>query len=48
VVMNTAAALVAAGVSENFRDAAELARGAIDSGRACETLDTLRTFTSST
>ena len=48
VVMNTAAALVAAGVSENFRDAAELARGAIDSGRACETLDTLRAFTSST
>ena len=48
VVMNTAAALVAAGVSENFRDAVEMARAAIDSGRACETLEALRAFTSST
>ena len=45
VVINAAAALVAAGVSENFQDAADMARTAIDSGRAFETLTSLKTFT---
>lgn len=45
VVINAAAALVAAGVSENFRDAAEAARSAIDTGKACETLANLKAFT---
>lgn len=46
VVINAAAALVAAGISENFRDAADLARTAIDSGKASETLTSLKAFTS--
>lgn len=45
VVVNAAAALVAAGVSHNFRDAAEAARSAIDSGKACRKLANLKTFT---
>lgn len=45
VVINAAAALVAAGVSESFRDAAKAARSAIDSGKARETLANLKTFT---
>jgi anthranilate phosphoribosyltransferase len=45
VVINAAAALVATGVSENFRDAADLARSAIDSGAACEKLASLKAFT---
>ena len=45
VVINAAAALVAAGVSENFREAADMARSAIDSGAACRTLESLKTFT---
>ncbi|HKW64305.1 MAG TPA: anthranilate phosphoribosyltransferase [Candidatus Acidoferrum sp.] len=45
VVINAAAALVAAGVAENFRDAAGLARSAIDSGKADKTLANLKTFT---
>ena len=45
VVINAAAALVAAGTSENFRDAAGVARSAIDSGRAAQMLANLKTFT---
>jgi anthranilate phosphoribosyltransferase len=45
VVINAAAALVAAGISENFRDGAEVARSAIDSGKACKTLENLKAFT---
>jgi len=45
VVINAAAALVAAGISENFREAADVARSAIDSGRASETLANLKAFT---
>src|SRR5215469_8234904 len=45
VVINGAAALVAAGVAENFRDAADTARLAIDSGKACKTLESLKAFT---
>jgi anthranilate phosphoribosyltransferase len=45
VVVNAAAALVAAGVTENFQEAADVARTAIDSGRASETLTSLKTFT---
>lgn len=45
VVINAAGALVAAGVSENFREAADMARSAIDSGAACKTLDNLKTLT---
>lgn len=48
VVINAAAALVAAGVSENFRDAADLANSAIDSGKACRTLADLKAFTNTT
>lgn len=45
VLINAAAALVAAGVSENFRDATEKARSAIDSGAASRTLEHLKAFT---
>jgi len=45
VVINAAAALVAAGISENFRDGTEVARSAIDSGKACKTLANLKAFT---
>ena len=45
VVINAAAALVAAGVSENFRDGAEVAGFAIDSGKASKTLASLKAFT---
>ena len=45
VVINAAAALVATGVCENFRDAADTAVLAIDSGKACETLENLKAFT---
>jgi anthranilate phosphoribosyltransferase len=45
VVINAAAALVAAGVSENFRNAADVARAAIDSGKARKTLAKLKAFT---
>jgi len=45
VVVNAAAALVAAGVVENFLGAAEVARSAIDSGAACRTLRSLKAFT---
>ena len=45
VVINAAAALVATGVSESFRDAAELARSAIDSGESCAKLTSLKAFT---
>ena len=45
VVINAAAALVAAGISENFREAADVARSAIDSGKASKTLANLKAFT---
>ena len=45
VVINAAAALVVAGISENFRDAADVARAAIDSGKARKTLANLKAFT---
>jgi len=45
VVINAAAALVATGISESFRDAADVARSAIDSGKARETLASLIAFT---
>jgi anthranilate phosphoribosyltransferase len=45
VVMNAAAALVAAGVAENFAEGARLARAAIDSGAAREKLARLVEFT---
>src|ERR1700742_4124823 len=45
VVMNAAAALVAAGVAENFAEGAKLARAAIDSGGAREKLAALVEFT---
>jgi len=45
VVINAAAALVAAGISENFREGTEVARSAIDSGKACKTLANLKAFT---
>src|SRR5579872_5461682 len=45
VVMNAAAALVAAGVAENFAEGARLARAAIDSGAAREKLAKLVEFT---
>ena len=48
VVMNAAAALVAAGVAENFADGARLARAAIDSGAAREKLAALVEFTTTT
>jgi len=46
VVVNAAAALVAAGVAANFREAAQLAGAAISSGAAKEKLATLAEFTS--
>jgi anthranilate phosphoribosyltransferase len=45
VVINAAAALVAAGSAANFRDAAELAFKAIASGGAAEKLASLIAFT---
>src|SRR6202012_4790631 len=45
VVMNAAAALVAAGVAENFAEGARSARAAIDSGAAREKLAALVDFT---
>jgi anthranilate phosphoribosyltransferase len=45
VVINAAAALVAAGVAENFRDAAALASSVLSSGAADETLTRLVEFT---
>jgi anthranilate phosphoribosyltransferase len=46
VVINAAAALVAAGVAENFREAAALASSVLSSGAADETLERLVEFTS--
>ena len=46
VVINAAAALVAAGVAKNFRDAAALAASVLSSGTADETLESLVEFTS--
>jgi anthranilate phosphoribosyltransferase len=46
VVINVAAALVAAGVAENFREAAGLASFVISSGAASEKLASLAAFTS--
>jgi anthranilate phosphoribosyltransferase len=46
VVINAAAALVAAGVSENFIEAAGLASFVISSGAASEKLESLAAFTS--
>jgi anthranilate phosphoribosyltransferase len=45
VVMNAAAALIAANTTKDFRQAAKLAEEAIDSGRAREKLDGLVTLT---
>ena len=45
VLINAAAALVAAGVSENFLDATDKARSVIDSGAASRTLENLKAFT---
>jgi anthranilate phosphoribosyltransferase len=45
VVINTAAALVAAGICENFRDAAGVACSAIDSGKARKILADFKAFT---
>jgi anthranilate phosphoribosyltransferase len=46
VVMNATAALVAAGVAENFREGAQLAAAVISSGAAREKLAALAAFTS--
>lgn len=46
VVINAAAALVAAGVAENFREGAELASSVLSAGDANETLTRLVEFTS--
>lgn len=46
VVINAAVALVATGIADNFREAADRAGLAIDSGKACETLENLKAFTS--
>lgn len=46
VVINAAAALVAAGVAENFREGAELASSVLSAGDANETLARLVEFTS--
>jgi anthranilate phosphoribosyltransferase len=46
VVVNAAAALVAAGVAANFREAAGLASFVISSGAASEKLSSLVAFTS--
>ncbi|HEY6946773.1 MAG TPA: anthranilate phosphoribosyltransferase [Candidatus Acidoferrum sp.] len=45
VVINAAAALVAAGVAPSFREAAEIAGAAIDSGKAAKTLTDFKAFT---
>jgi anthranilate phosphoribosyltransferase len=45
VVLNAAAALVVAGIAENFRHAAELAARAISSGAASDKLQQLAAFT---
>jgi anthranilate phosphoribosyltransferase len=45
VVINAAAALVACGVTEDFRDAAQLAAAALSSGAAEEKLSALAAFT---
>ena len=45
VVINAAAALVAAGVAPSFREAAKIAKAAIDSGKASNTLASLKAFT---
>lgn len=47
VVINSAAALVAAGVAENFREGAQLAAKALSSGAAQENLAALKRFTNS-
>ena len=47
VVMNSAAALVTAGVAENFREGAQLAAKALSSGAALENLAALKRFTNS-
>ena len=47
VIVNAAAALLASGVAANFREAAELAAGAIVAGSAAEKLAELVAFTSS-
>lgn len=45
VVMNAAAALVAAGLAANFREAAEIAQRTLKSGAAAAKLASLKTFT---
>jgi anthranilate phosphoribosyltransferase len=45
VVMNAAAALVAAGIADNFREGAHLAAAAISSGKAADKLAALVAFT---
>lgn len=45
VAMNAAAALVAAGIAKNFREAAEIARSAMKSGTAAAKLASLKAFT---
>jgi anthranilate phosphoribosyltransferase len=45
VLLNTAAALVAAGLDKDFREGIERARDSIDSGQAREKLDSLIRFT---
>jgi anthranilate phosphoribosyltransferase len=45
VVINAAAALVAAGICEDFRDAALVACSAIDSGKARKMLADFKAFT---
>jgi anthranilate phosphoribosyltransferase len=47
VVINSAAALVAAGIANNFREGAQLAAKALSSGAAREKLAELETFTDS-
>jgi anthranilate phosphoribosyltransferase len=47
VILNAAAALVVAGMAENFRDAAKLAERVISSGAATEKLQQLAAFTNS-
>ena len=48
VVVNTAAALVATGNAEDFREAANVARSTIDSGAADKKLASLKNFTNPT
>jgi anthranilate phosphoribosyltransferase len=48
VIMNAAAALVAAGLAESFRQAAQLAGEAIRSGAAQAKLSALCAFTNTT